>query len=126
MSDSSERGTSEYRIATVDELENDGDRVIEEIEGQEIAVFRFDGEFFAVANYCVHQGGPLCEGALTGQTGIGEDGWTWTFEDDGKIITCPWHHWQFDVTTGVNTSSDKYRVPTYDVHVKDGEIFVSR
>jgi len=107
-------------------MENDGDRVIEEIDGQEIAVFRVDGEFYAVANYCVHQGGPLCEGGLTGRTGIGEDGWTWTFEDEGKIITCPWHHWQFDVTTGVNTSSDRYRVPTYEAFVEDGEVYVSR
>jgi len=116
----------EYWIASVEELAEDGSRVIEEIEGQEIAVFHIDGEYYALANYCVHQGGPVCEGGLTGRTGVGEDGWELTFEDEGKIITCPWHHWQFDVTTGKDIACNRYTIPTYDVRVEDGEVYVVR
>jgi nitrite reductase/ring-hydroxylating ferredoxin subunit len=126
MTSESESTRTKHRIASVDEFTEEGDRIIEEIGGQEIAVFYIDGDYHAVANYCVHQGGPLCEGGLTGRTGVGADGWQWTFQDEGEIITCPWHHWQFDVTTGASVASDRYAVPTYDIQVEDGEIYVLR
>jgi len=42
-----------------------------------------DGELFAIENTCTHRGGSLNEGAL-----------------EGRVVTCPWHGGQFDVTTG--------------------------
>lgn len=116
--------TSKYKVATTDELSADGSRVITEIEGKEIAVFRFDGEYYAVLNYCVHQSGPLCEGQLTGYMDIGEDGWEWVYNEDEKIIVCPWHCWRFDITSGENIDDSRYKVPTFDVEEKDGDVFV--
>ena len=49
-----------------------------------IAVFNAGGEFFAIDDTCTHAGGPLCEG-----------------EVDGKVVTCPWHGAEFDLTTGM-------------------------
>ena len=115
-----------YPIANVDELSEDGSHVLQEIEGIEIAVYRIDGEYFAIANYCVHQGGPLCEGELRGKYGIGEDGWEWTFDSLEKNAVCPWHGWKFDVTTGENLDDDQYIVPTYDVEVENDTIYVLR
>lgn len=116
---------TEHKIASTDELANDGDVAIEEVRGQEIAVFRVDGEYHAIANYCVHQGGPLCENReLTGSLTV-EDG-KWAYEKEGQVVTCPWHAWKFDVVTGKNVSDERYRVPTYDVVVKDGDILVRR
>jgi nitrite reductase/ring-hydroxylating ferredoxin subunit len=54
-----------------------------QVEGKALAVAHVGGEFYAVNNTCVHRGGPLGQGAL-----------------DGKLVTCPWHGWQFDVTNG--------------------------
>jgi nitrite reductase/ring-hydroxylating ferredoxin subunit len=54
---------------------------------------------------------------------VSADGWQWTFQDEGEIIICPWHHWQFDVKT---VASDRYAVPTYDLQVEDGEIHLLR
>lgn len=115
----------QYKIADTDEVPSDGSRIISEIKGREIAVFRIDGEFYAVANYCVHQSGPLCEGELTDRMKIGDDGWEWVSEGTNKTIVCPWHCWRFDVTTGVNVDDDRYSVPTYDVEVKGDEIYVT-
>jgi Rieske Fe-S protein len=40
----------------------DGTRQIVKVGKAEIGVFRHEGEFFAYSNYCLHQGGPACEG----------------------------------------------------------------
>ncbi len=115
-----------HRVAETAELASEGSRVITEVDGQEIAVFNIDGELHAVANYCVHQAGPLCEGDLTGRMVVGDDGWEWNWDDRETVITCPWHGWKFDVTTGRNIQDDRYAVPRYEVEVEDGSIFVTR
>ena len=60
-----------------------GHGIVAEVTGQTLAVFNVDGVFHAIDNTCVHRGGPLGEGELK-----------------GAIVTCPWHGWQYDVTTG--------------------------
>ena len=118
--------TSRQKIASTDELPADGDRIIADVDGIEIAVVRFDGEYYAIANHCIHQGGPLCEGSLGGRTVIGDDGWEWDYDTDEKYVRCPWHGWLFDVTTGRNVNADRYVTPTYEVEVEDGSIYVLR
>jgi len=113
-------------MTTTKKLEEEGSRVFIEIEGVEVAIFNVEGEYHAIANYCVHQGGPLCEGELRGRYGVGSDGWEWTYDDTEKNVVCPWHGWKFDVTTGQSTDDERYVTPTYDVEVEDGEIFVVR
>lgn len=115
-----------HRVAEAAELADDGSRVLVEIEGVEIAVFRVGDDYHAVANHCVHQGGPVCEGELRGRTTVADDGWDWEYDDSGKYVVCPWHGWLFDVTTGVSPDDDRYAVPTYDVTVDDGEVYVDR
>lgn len=116
--------TSQYKVGTTDQLDSDGSRIITEVEGIEIAVFRLDGEFHAIANHCIHQAGPLCEGPVTGQLGIPEGEWMWQYDDTETIIECPWHAWKFDITSGENIDNDQYSVPTFDVHLDDTDIYV--
>jgi nitrite reductase/ring-hydroxylating ferredoxin subunit len=40
----------------------EGDRRIMFVGDHEIGVFRDQGELHAYSNYCLHQGGPACEG----------------------------------------------------------------
>jgi nitrite reductase/ring-hydroxylating ferredoxin subunit len=115
-----------HKIADVAEIAEDGERAFAEVEGVEIAVFRLDGEYYAMSNYCVHQGGPLCEGPVDGHYAMGEESWEWTYDPTEKYVLCPWHGWKFDVTTGRNIDDDRYVTPTYEVEVEDGEIFVLR
>lgn len=117
---------SRHKVATVADFEGDGARVIAEVEGQEIAIFKLDGEFHALANYCVHQGGPLCEGKVQGQMTSGDDGWSWEFDEANKVVECPWHGWLFDVTNGENTANPNNRAPTYDVDVEEGNVYLIR
>jgi nitrite reductase/ring-hydroxylating ferredoxin subunit len=41
---------------------------------------------------------------------------------EGRIVRCPWHQWEFDITTGQNLASPHKRVRTYDVEVVDGRM----
>ena len=85
-----------------------GTAVCVEAGGRQIALFNVDGAFHAIDNVCLHRGGPLAEGEI-----------------DGCVVTCPWHGWQYDVTTGVNTMDDNEKVDRFDVKVEGGSVFVA-
>lgn len=75
--------------------------------GRIVALFNVDGKFFALDGICPHQGGPLGQGSLT-----------------GCIVTCPWHGFQFDVTTGQHQTSRSLVQPMFPVKVENGEVWV--
>ena len=79
-----------------------------EVGGQSIAVFNCDGTFYAVENTCKHQGGPLGEGSLSGTS-----------------VTCPWHGWEYDVTTGACSMDESISVQKYSVKVEGEDVFIS-
>lgn len=115
-----------HKVATTEELPDDGDRMIVDLEGVEVAIIRHDEEYYALLNFCVHQGGPLCEGETSGRTVVGPDGWEWEYVDEERFITCPWHGWMFDITDGRCVDAEQYRTPTFEVEVENGEIFILR
>jgi len=77
------------------------------VGGKELAVFNVDGTFHAIDNECPHRGGPLAEGEL-----------------DGCLVQCPWHAWQFDLTTGASVT-DELTVACYAVRVEGGAVLVA-
>jgi nitrite reductase/ring-hydroxylating ferredoxin subunit len=52
---------AEWFVAKAAEM-SDGDRRIVAAGRHEIGVFCKDGAFHAYSNYCLHAGGPACEG----------------------------------------------------------------
>lgn len=121
MSDTHSGGTRHHVVSTA-ALE-DTERVITEIQGREIAVFNVDNEYYAVANYCVHQGGPACEGLLSGTVDVTETEQL-TYDRENEIVACPWHGWEFDITTGKHLARSGYALPTYETEVEDDELYV--
>jgi nitrite reductase/ring-hydroxylating ferredoxin subunit len=77
------------------------------VAGQPVALFNVGGRFHALVNRCPHRGGPLGQGFL-----------------EGSEVSCPWHNWTFDVTTGENVVSAEMRVERHEVRVEDGHVFV--
>lgn len=118
----------EHVVAAADELEN-GDRIVTELEGREIGVFKIDGELYAYTSWCAHQSGPICEGHLGGTLEATFDRETreidrqWT--RDGQLIRCPWHDWEYDLVSGECLSKPGIRLPEHDVRIEDGEIVVT-
>src|SRR5262245_39775127 len=56
---------AKYVVATTAEIPPGGRKIVE-VAGRSIGIFNAGGEFFALRNRCPHQGGPLCEGGLSG------------------------------------------------------------
>ncbi|MGZ9583663.1 Rieske (2Fe-2S) protein [Paenibacillus marinisediminis] len=101
----------------------EGGRVVVQVEGREIGIYRIDGEYFALNNYCPHQGAPLCTGYVSG-TNLPSSVYEYDYARKGEIVRCPWHGWEFDIKTGKSLFSDRVRVKTYEVEVRDGKIGV--
>ena len=77
------------------------------VGGKALALANVGGTLYAIDNTCLHRGGPLGEGQL-----------------DGKIVTCPWHGWQFDVSTGKAVQNPNAGVGCFRTEVSGDEVFV--
>jgi len=85
------------------------------VDGKEIFIVNYDGNYYAVGLKCTHMGGDLSKGKL-----------------EGKVVTCPRHGSKFDVTTGECISGPKFgfiklKVKdefTYTVKVEGNNIMV--
>ncbi|SFJ37049.1 3-phenylpropionate/trans-cinnamate dioxygenase ferredoxin subunit [Paenibacillus sp. UNC496MF] len=88
------------------------------VEGRPIGVFNVHGRFYALKNSCPHQGAPLCVGTVTGMTLPSAPG-EYAYGRDGEIVRCPWHGWEFDITTGKSIfDPHKCLVKTYEVTIE--------
>ena len=95
-----------------------GQRKIVEVNGISIGVFNVNGTYYALRNRCPHQGAPLCLGSLKG-TALPSQPGEYVWAREGEILRCPWHGWEFDVTTGRSVCSPyQVRVRAYDVTVE--------
>ena len=106
-----------HPVCRVEELPP-GERKIVEIAGRSIGVFNVDGEFHAIRNACPHQLAPLCRGTVSGTTLPSRPN-EFQYGCEGRIIRCPWHGWEFDLTTGQSVfNPHKVRVKSYQVAVE--------
>ena len=80
-----------------------GQGTVVDVAGTPIALFNVDGSFYAVHNTCQHQGGPLAEGSVA-----------------GTVISCPWHGWRYELSTGKCLTLPDARIARFEVKV-DGE-----
>lgn len=78
-----------------------------DVDGKQVAVFNCGGMFYAIENECKHQGGPLGEGEL-----------------EGTVVTCPWHAWTYDVTSGESPDDPDCRVGCYTVRIEGDDLLV--
>lgn len=96
----------EYKIAKVKELrENKG--LLTKVDGEEISVFKIDGNVFAIGNVCPHQHfSMLHEGEVSGFN-----------------LTCPMHGWMYDLRTGKSTDGNGC-LRTFPIKIKDGFVTI--
>jgi nitrite reductase/ring-hydroxylating ferredoxin subunit len=94
-------------LAKVSDVPEGGCIKVKGPKGLDIALFNIKGQIYALDDECPHEGGPLHEG-----------------EFEGATVTCPWHCWQFDVTTG-----ECFNMPGIDAHkinitINEGTIYL--
>ena len=95
------------KVATTAEIPSGKGKVVE-VQGRAVAVFNCDGSFYAIDNTCRHRGGPLGEGSLSGTT-----------------VTCPWHGWGYDVTTGACEMDPGIAVQRFEVKVDGQDLLIA-
>jgi nitrite reductase/ring-hydroxylating ferredoxin subunit len=92
------------------------------VGGREIAIFNINGEYYGLSNSCPHQGGPLCTGPVVGYLASARPG-EYEFDENRRLIKCPWHGWEFDIATGQSWYDPrKRRVRPYPVTVQAGPV----
>ncbi|HET7057389.1 MAG TPA: Rieske 2Fe-2S domain-containing protein [Nitrospiraceae bacterium] len=94
------------RVAAAEDVKP-GQGIVAEANGKTLAVFNVDGTIHAINNTCCHREGPLGEGEL-----------------DGNIVTCPWHGWRFNVTTGACMNNPSAQVEAYEVKIEGEDVKV--
>ena len=78
-----------------------------DVNGTPVALFNDEGNYYAIHNTCKHRGGPLAEGDIDGQT-----------------VTCPWHAWDYDMTTG-KCQNAPFSVDRFEVKLEGDDVYVS-
>jgi chlorite dismutase len=96
------------RVAAVEELP-EGAAAAVYFRGDQVALFNLEGRIYALGNRCSHANGPLVEGAV-----------------EGGCVTCPYHGSRFDLASGQPRGGPAVKpVPTYQVKVEDGAVFLA-
>ncbi|MFT7382247.1 MAG: sulfoxide reductase heme-binding subunit YedZ [Roseivirga sp.] len=78
------------------------------LNGESIAIFKYDGKLSAINNVCKHQNGPLGEGKII----------------DG-CVTCPWHGYQYEPHNGSSPPPFTEKVATYHLKLEGVKVFVN-
>ncbi|MDA7950784.1 MAG: Rieske (2Fe-2S) protein [Pirellulaceae bacterium] len=70
--------------------------------GRSIAVFNDGGKFFAIDDFCPHQGASLAMGPV-----------------EGGCVSCPLHGWRFKLDDGTWTDNPRLSVDSFEVRLRD-------
>jgi len=94
------------KVCKVDELKEKIGRKFF-IDDVEIAIFKVDGNIYALNNFCAHQ-----------HAAIIYDG----FIEDGFVV-CPAHGWKFALKDGKMKTGTK-GLDSYEIKIEDGFVFI--
>jgi nitrite reductase/ring-hydroxylating ferredoxin subunit len=86
----------------------EGEAKLVNAAGNDVMVYRGDGTLCALADRCMHAGGPLHEGSI-----------------EGGRVTCPWHASRFNLADGSLVRGPATAPqPAYEARVREGKIEV--
>lgn len=76
--------------------------------GQRVAIFCVKGNVIATSGKCPHAGGMIHSGEI-----------------DGNSVSCPWHGFTYDLTTGACNEDATLVLDIYPVSVEGDDIMVT-
>jgi nitrite reductase (NADH) small subunit len=117
----------EVLVGTRADFDSDGRQIVT-VGDLEIGVLHHDGRFYAYENRCVHQGGPVCEGRIIGKVEA-------ELDDDRALVrerfsatethlVCPWHGFEYDLTTGECAVDRRLSLRRFEVAEKGEDVYV--
>ncbi len=108
-----------YVVARVTDVLPGASRCVE-AGGRRIALFNVGGRFYALADKCPHESGPLSRGTVVGLSQSDTPG-QYRLERPGEFVRCPWHGWEFEISTGQSYCDPQgTRARSYDAKVEPG------
>ncbi|MFW5714472.1 MAG: Rieske (2Fe-2S) protein [Brevefilum sp.] len=94
-----------YSVCSVEDLPP-GERLFIELGEDPVVIFNISGDFYAIADICTHDDGPLGEGDI-----------------EDHVIVCPRHGARFDIRTGEVLALPAVKgVSAYPIRERDGMI----
>ena len=87
---------------------SNGEHIVIDVDGIDVAVFKIDGQFYAIEDVCSHDGAEIASGQL-----------------EGDEIICPRHGARFCVKTGAVKSPPAYEdIACLPIRIEDGLVQV--
>ncbi len=84
----------------------ENENVIVEVDGTDVAIFKIEGQFYAIEDVCSHDGAEIASGEL-----------------QGDEIICPRHGARFCVKTGEVKCAPAYEnIETFPLQIVDGQL----
>jgi nitrite reductase/ring-hydroxylating ferredoxin subunit len=72
-----------------------------------VAVYNDRGQLYGLETDCKHMKASLTSGQVK-----------------KGVVTCPWHGWRYDLTTGQCLTNDGFRLKIYRVEVADKDVYL--
>jgi nitrite reductase/ring-hydroxylating ferredoxin subunit/alkylhydroperoxidase/carboxymuconolactone decarboxylase family protein YurZ len=93
-------------VRAADEIPEGEVLYVPDVDGRSLFVYRADGEIRVYDSRCPHQVTNIPHLAL-----------------EGHVLTCPKHHWRFDVRTGECIEIGNRPLKRFEAKVEDGKLF---
>lgn len=85
----------------------EGEGITVEVGTKAVALFKENGQFFAIDDFCPHMGSPLSGGYLENGT-----------------VTCPWHAWRFRLADGAWADNPRLKIGCHRVRIEGDQVQV--
>ena len=116
-----------WDVGASDELADRG-RLVVDLDGLTVGVFRLDGGLYAWESSCPHLDGDVCQGlivpavleVLDDKRAIKGS----RFDETDMRICCPWHGMEFSIKTGKHPANSKLALRKIAVAESGGRIWV--
>jgi nitrite reductase/ring-hydroxylating ferredoxin subunit len=106
----------------------EGGRLVVDAGGTVVGIFRVDGRLHAYENVCAHQGGPVCQGKMLPriheQLAVDQTSEGLYFDRSDPHIICPWHGYEYSITTGRHAGDPTISLVAIPVTDSDGRVYI--
>lgn len=79
------------------------------VEDKNICVTRLDNAIYGIHDRCPHAGTPLTHAKTCNLRGV---------------VTCPTHHYKFDIKTGLSADGNNYKISNYRFKLENGDWWI--
>lgn len=99
---------SDWFDIVAEEAIAEGEHMVVDLDGTDIAVFKRDGQYYAIEDVCTHDGAEIASGEI-----------------EGDEIICPRHGARFCFKTGAVLSAPAYEdIHCFPVRIENGRLQV--